>query len=200
MCVSVDKQIMMKKILLLSVVLTSMAVSAQTKHMVTVRDDIFTPKNLTINQGDTVVWTNVQGFHNVNGLQSTYTANTSDFGNSVAGPGWTYQFVFTNTGANNYQCDPHVGLGMVGTIQVNPVSSILDKTSKDYLINGLQLAGENITISNKAKPNLTVYSLTGILVANYKASNTLQIPSERGVYFIVVEDSGVPTVFKIQVQ
>ncbi len=31
---------------------------------------------------------------------------------------WTYDFTFNQVGVHDYQCDPHVGLGMVGTVTV----------------------------------------------------------------------------------
>ena len=35
---------------------------------------------------------------------------------------WTYTYIFTIPGSYTYQCDPHVGMGMVGTIIVNSTS------------------------------------------------------------------------------
>ncbi len=90
---------------------------AQTSHSVAVTSNIFTPKNITVNVGDTVVWTNSNGRHNVNGTQSTYPNNAEFFGNSPAS-NWTFSHVFTKAGMNDYQCDPHVGFGMIGSVNV----------------------------------------------------------------------------------
>lgn len=94
--------------------------AGQTTHMIGVTSNVFTPDEITINVGDTVLWTNTAGFHNVNGTQATYPLNPESFGNST-GTGWTYSHVFTVSGEYDYQCDPHVGLGMVGTITVMEV-------------------------------------------------------------------------------
>lgn len=91
---------------------------AQTTHQVEVSNFKFNPKNLTINVGDTVVWTNIQGTHNVDGLTSTFPDNPESFGNSV-GSDWVYSFVFTKAGTYDYHCDPHASSGMTGTITVN---------------------------------------------------------------------------------
>jgi len=190
----------MKKTLLLAALIWSVASHAQTKYMVTVRSNSFTPKDLVINQGDTVVWTNVQGFHNVNGLQSTYPSNTSNFGNNVAGPGWTFEHVFVITGNNDYVCDPHAGFGMVGTVLVNPVSSISAIKTENFVIGGLQKAGETITISTTVKPKLTVLSLGGREIFKVAASAVLNIPSEAGIYFVLVEYATQKNVFKILVE
>ncbi len=95
--------------------------AGQTSHMVDVKSNIFTPADITINEGDTVVWTNTEGRHNVNGLQSKYPSNPESFGNDV-GTGWVYSHVFTMPGNYDYNCDPHVALGMVGKVTVQELT------------------------------------------------------------------------------
>ncbi len=88
-------------------------------YIVEVTSNVFTPKDLVIQVGETVEWRNVQGFHNVNGTTNTYPNNPESFGNGGASSAaWTYQYTFTTPGVYDYQCDPHVGVGMVGTITV----------------------------------------------------------------------------------
>jgi hypothetical protein len=82
---------------------------------------VFTPDELKINAGDTVEWRNIDGFHNVNGTQTTYPTNPESFGNNT-GVDWTYSHVFKVPGTYDYQCDPHVNLGMVGKIEVKSES------------------------------------------------------------------------------
>lgn len=92
-------------------------VLAQTKHIVEVSNNKYSPKELQVTVGDTVEWKNIQGYHNVNGKISTFPDNPESFGNGL-GSGWTYKFVFNVPGKYDYQCDPHVGFGMVGKIEV----------------------------------------------------------------------------------
>jgi len=92
--------------------------NAQTRHDVTVSDYEFSPSQLEVMSGDTVVWTNTEGEHNVNGTTGTYPSNPESFGNDV-GSGWTYTFVFTMPGTYDYHCDPHVGMGMTGQVVVS---------------------------------------------------------------------------------
>ncbi len=99
------------------IILIASPVFGSTKHVVMVTEYKFTPAELTISVGDTVEWKNMGGYHNVNGTQATYSMNPESFGNSP-GSGWTYSHVFTASGKYDYQCDPHVGLGMVGMIEV----------------------------------------------------------------------------------
>jgi plastocyanin len=100
----------------------SLSLNAQTTHNVAVTSNVFTPSQLTINVGDKVIWTNTQGSHNVNGSKATYASNPESFGNSL-GTNWTYEFTFNTAGTYDYQCDPHVGMGMVGKVIVNAKSS-----------------------------------------------------------------------------
>lgn len=88
-------------------------------HIVEVSSNEFSPKDLVINEGESVRWMNVQGTHNVNGSLATYPDNPEGFGNGAAASGsWIYDYTFNVAGVYDYQCDPHVGLGMVGTVTV----------------------------------------------------------------------------------
>ena len=79
----------------------------------------FTPADITINVGEVVGWTNQGGNHNVNGSLATYPDNPEGFDNGAASTDtWTYSKTFTIAGVYDYQCDPHAGLGMVGTVTV----------------------------------------------------------------------------------
>ena len=94
--------------------------------------DVYIPSNLpAVQVGDTVIWNNIGGYHNVNGTQTTYPNNPESFGydmsswfTMVGNPtsSWIFTHVFTIAGTYTYQCDPHVGMGMIGTIIVNSIS------------------------------------------------------------------------------
>lgn len=96
-------------------------------HTVQTSGMTFTPDSITINLGDTVTFINTGGNHNVNGTTSTFPSNPASFGNSL-GTGWTFTHVFTVAGTYDYQCDPHVGMGMIGKIIVSPATSNLSYT------------------------------------------------------------------------
>lgn len=112
----------MKKLftLLFILSLTTLAMS-QDFTVETVGSTGFSPENLTITVGQTVQWVNTGGSHNVNGTTATFPNNPESFGNAVSS-GWTFDHTFMTAGSYDYQCDPHVGLGMVGTITVLPLS------------------------------------------------------------------------------
>lgn len=102
--------------------ISSLSLTAQMSHKVTVSSFQFSPQDLTITAGDTVIWTNSSGNHNVDGKTSAYPNNPVSFGNAL-GTSWTYKFVFTTAGTYDYKCDPHVSLGMIGKVIVNPKST-----------------------------------------------------------------------------
>ena len=99
-----------------------------TNHSVTTVGNTFSPANITVNIGDTVTWSNGGGSHNVNATLATYPNNPEGFGNSVSNSSWTLQHIFSIPGTYNYQCDPHTGMGMVGTVVVNTISTPSDLT------------------------------------------------------------------------
>lgn len=82
-------------------------------------EKIFTPQNVTIFVGETVLWKNEGGHHNVNGSIVKFPNNPDSFGFSEPSDTmWTYQFTFTKTGSYDYVCDPHEAEGMVGKVIV----------------------------------------------------------------------------------
>ena len=91
--------------------LTALASAARAAtHNVTVSSYQFDPPVLTIAPGDTVVWTNVEGFHDV-------VAGDGSFAGPL-GAGWTYSRTFGEVGTFDYYCSPHLSFGMAGTIIV----------------------------------------------------------------------------------
>jgi uncharacterized surface protein with fasciclin (FAS1) repeats/plastocyanin len=101
----------------------------------------FTPANLTIESGETVVWVNYSGTHNVNGISSTTGANWSNpetfstpvVSGSMAGV-CMGSFTFTVPGTYQYDCSvgSHAASGMVGSITVTPPPS---NTVVDIIVN-----------------------------------------------------------------
>lgn len=87
-----------------------------TIHDVTVSDFVFTPEFIQIEVGDIVRWTNVDGFHNVDGNQTDFPDNPEAFGNEPGFPGWVYEHTFSIEGTYDYQCVIHPF--MLGQVEV----------------------------------------------------------------------------------
>lgn len=96
--------------------------SSITVHNVAVGSNFFNPASLTITEGDSVVWTNTGGTHNINGTTATFPNNPVGFTNGAASSAaWVYGFKFDVPGTYTYQCDPHAA-SMTGTITVLPLN------------------------------------------------------------------------------
>lgn len=185
------------------IVFSTLSLVAQKKYLVSVTDYKFTPKDLTINVGDTVEWTNTGTMgHNVNGTQTTFPSNPESFGIPV-GLNWTYRFVFKTAGHYDYHCDPHAAFGMVGTVTVNPA------TAADVLAEGnLSLypnpASEYIDLlfSEKNDGILKIYSMTGTLVDQKVLPNNVQSYRynlnglKKGYYFLKINAADKTHVMK----
>jgi len=82
-------------------------------HLVRMVNFAFQPNVLTVNVGDTVLWTNtVATFHNAVSSNSAWVASAT-----FPSPG-TFAVTFTNAGTYGYFCTPHRFSGMTGIITV----------------------------------------------------------------------------------
>jgi len=84
-------------------------------HQVSVISFRYEPAELTIQPGDTVVWRNTGGVHNVVADDNSFTNG------AVSSAAWTYSRTFTTAGQVGYYCAPHGapgGIGMAGRITV----------------------------------------------------------------------------------
>lgn len=134
MSVYISNHMNMKNLYALLITLLPVGLFGQTSHEIEVFSFGFDPMQLTIQAGDTVVWTNTGGSHNVNGTIETFPENPEGFGNEVGDAPWTYSHIFTIEGTYDYQCNPHAGI-MQGTIIVEGnVSSTSNLTSKSVSV------------------------------------------------------------------
>lgn len=130
----------MKRILTLIFTLAAFIQLQAQDHTITVSNNVFTPENLTVQVGETVQWTNTQGFHNVNGGTDVYPSNPEGFDNGTASSdAWTFEHTFTIPGTYTYQCDPHAGVGMIGSITVEGGGN----TSSDIVITEIMYNSPN---------------------------------------------------------
>ena len=101
---------------------------SQTTHTVNAGGYYYSPTNLTIELGDSVVWINDGGYHDVNGDINSITDqpfnNPETFDSPAIGTigGVIFSYRFTVAGTYNYDCSvgSHAANGMVGSVIVNP--------------------------------------------------------------------------------
>lgn len=180
----------MKQITFLAIILVliTTGLKAQVKYTVVASGMSFTPSSLIINQGDTVEWNNVSGFHNVNGTQATFPSNPVSFGNGAAGAPWTYTFVFNTLGNYTYMCDVH-GISMSGTITVQtPVQITEVDAQKNIKIFPNPATDCFIIDANQSIITVSIYDITGKLVKkSYQSTKIDVVDLQKGIYILDIE-------------
>ncbi|QTN38384.1 T9SS type A sorting domain-containing protein [Cryomorphaceae bacterium] len=143
-----------------------------TTHNVDVGNFFYNPSDFNINSGDTIIWTQSAGTHNVNGSQATFPNNPESFTNgSAAGGSWTYKRGFTTPGSYNYHCDPHASF-MSGSFTVLAVSN-------NSSISNLSAGSYSCTITDANGLSTTV-TYTLAQPSALSASETISDPSNFG--------------------
>ncbi|MEJ6777490.1 MAG: plastocyanin/azurin family copper-binding protein [Crocinitomicaceae bacterium] len=192
----------MKNFTLLSlIILVSVKCLGQTTHTVNSGSFYYTPASLTIDVGDSVVWINDGGFHDVNGANNSITNEpynnpvifNSDATNDIDAV--IFSFKFNVPGVYNYDCSigEHAASGMTGLVIVEaPLNSINEIISKDIYIYPVPV-NDVINIhgieSLKNIKSLDILSLEGNKVLTFENSSySYDISSlSDGVYFFVIE-------------
>jgi plastocyanin len=89
----------------------------------------FTPSTLTINQGDTVTFTNDGGFHNVVADDGSFRCARGCDGDGQGGNGapsddaWSVPIRFAKAGTFHFHCENHAAMGMTGTVTVRATTA-----------------------------------------------------------------------------
>ena len=108
---------------LLLLLASALPAAAATHSMTAMPNFTFEPASLTINQGDTVNFSNLGGFHNVlaSGAATFRCANGCDDqggdGNASAAA-WSFSRTFSSAGTVNISCQVHASSGMTAVITV----------------------------------------------------------------------------------
>jgi len=196
---------MQKRLTTFLFLLTSTILFSQITHDVTVQNFSFSPQTLTITTGDIVRWTNISGTHNVRANDDSFY-----FGPAAPAP-WEFTHTFTTSGDFPYYCEPHLSMGMTGTIIVqNPVGVQDD----DIVVDHFELEQNfpnpfnpstriRYSVPNASFISLKVYDVLGnevaIIVNEEKPAGDYQLNFDAstltgGVYFYqLISNSFVDT-------
>ncbi|MGB1170209.1 MAG: T9SS type A sorting domain-containing protein [Flavobacteriaceae bacterium] len=178
----------MKKTLLLFFTLFSFALSAQTTHNLGwANDGSSDNQQITIEVGDTIIWTWGAGTHNLRATSGTESFDSGYF----TGAGNTFTYTFNQVGSTNYVCDPHAG-NMNGTVTVTSTAGITKNNllSFDMYPNPVSdiLTVQLPTGTEKAEVSIIDY--TGRLVSSKTISSndtSIDVQSiSKGIYIIRV--------------
>ena len=98
----------------------TVTVTAETVEVGTV-DLTFVPPDVVIKVGDSVHWTGLSGgFHTVAEVDDALAVAWNNGFHSAAAAS-EFSFTFTAPGLFHYICEPHVGVGMRGTVRVRAI-------------------------------------------------------------------------------
>jgi len=104
-------------------------------HEVTVRNFRFDPNDLSIQPGDTVRWSNVEGFHDVTEDNFAWASET--------GIGWVFERTFESTGEIFYHCTVHSGPGQPIQTSMNGRITVKSPVEIPSFADGFELASRS---------------------------------------------------------
>jgi plastocyanin len=159
---------------LLLALFTITVYNAQTTHTINTGSYYYTPSTLTIDVGDSVIWINDGGNHDVNGDINSIT--NQPFNNPVTFDSPTtstvgaviFAFKFTVAGTYNYDCSvgSHASAGMVGSVIVNAQSNTDLVIQGAMDLNAPSSSNDGKAIHFVANANITDLSVYGFNVSN----------------------------------
>lgn len=179
-------------------------IKTQTTYTVNTGSYYYNPANLTINVGDSVVWINDGGFHDVNGNINSITGQPFNNPETFDSPPTSstgaviYGHRFTIPGSYNYDCSvgSHAASGMVGSVLVQ---SVLDTALILHGVIDFDLPSGGATgkaIHLYAVNNITDLSTYGLGVANNGGGTDgqeytfPQISVTQGAHILLARDTG----------
>ena len=178
----------MKKTLLLFFTIISFTLSAQTTHNLDwANDGSSNNQQITIDVGDTIIWTWGSGTHNLRATSGTESFDSGYF----TGAGNTFTYTFNQVGSTDYVCDPHDG-NMNGTVNVTSTAGISENNLLSFEMYPNPVSDLlNIQLpTGTEKAEVSVFDYTGRLVSSkIISSNDTAIDVQkisRGIYMIRV--------------
>ena len=178
----------MKKTLLLFFTMISFTLSAQTTHNLDwANDGSSNNQQITIDVGDTIIWTWGSGTHNLRATSGTESFDSGYF----TGAGNTFTYTFNQVGSTDYVCDPHDG-NMNGTVTVTSTAGISENNLLSFEMYPNPVS-DLLSIqlpTGTEKAEVSVFDYTGRLVSSKTiSSNDTAIDVQKiskGIYMIRV--------------
>jgi plastocyanin len=155
-------------------------------QIVTVQNHVFTPSTFTINLGDTVKWTWINGSHTTTSLG--IPSGAAAWNHSINTNNKTFIYVPTVAGLYNYKCTPHQAIGMVGNFTVAsscpPASAQISASSATTFCNG-----GSVLLTSSTSANIAAYQWKkgGTNIAN--ATSSTYTTTVKGSYTLMVTNN-----------
>lgn len=157
-------EIMKTKLLSFILVMALLHVNAQTTHNLDWFTGVGSNVDLTIEPGDTVIWTWTSQNHTVENVEGS-SVETFDSG-FLEPNGSTFSHTFNVVGANAYFCGVHGAASMSGTITVVENLRTKEENTNAFIIESNPVNTKlNIRFPlNIPKGEITIYSLLGKII------------------------------------
>jgi len=110
----------------------------------------FSPKNVTVTQGDSVTWVNRDS------VNHQVLATGGQFVSAILKPGQRYSFTFNSPGAYNYEDELHIKLTGKITVKVAPPTLTL-AVSQPSIVYGTKVTLTGTISSHAAGQQVTIY-------------------------------------------
>jgi len=187
----------MKKILFLIFLFANAGINAQISHTINTGGYYYAPSLLTIDVGDSVIWINDGGNHDVNGNISSINGQPYNNPETFDSPATNvvgaviFAYKFTVPGTYNYDCSvgSHAANGMVGSVIVTDPSTNINKAIANYLIypnptsEYIYLSGINGDSKSK------VYDITGNLLQSTSDKKIDLSSYPNGLYIVNIRSN-----------
>jgi len=188
---------MKTRLLSLVCLIAILSVKAQTTHNLNWFTGIGSTVDLTIDVGDTVIWTWTDALPHTVENDAVNFVEAFDSG-VLTGNGETFSFTFNVEGANDYLCGIHGAISMSGTITVQNNLSIDDvEISSFKILHNPVSETLNLEIPQNIQNGLvTIHDILGKKVQSQDFNNEIRIILDvssfsNGLYLVTVESDGI---------
>ncbi len=187
---------MKTKLLLILFVIGIFSLDAQTTHNLNWFSGIGPNVDLTIEPGDTVIWTWTSPNHSVENDPAGSSLESFDSG-IIFPTGTMFSHTFTVVGSNDYYCGVHGAASMSGTITVEPALGVDEYSISDFTISP-NPAKDHMNIElprGLENARVQVFDVLGNILVNQTISGfaaRMNVSNwNNGIYMVRLSSDGV---------
>jgi plastocyanin len=204
----------MKNLFLIAILSLTTMVLFSAQHTITNSGFTFSPSEITIQPGDTIVFSlgNIHNAVEVN--KATWDANESTSNGGFSLPLGGGSTSFPNVGTYYYVCVPHASMRMKGIIHVATLSGVLTKTmnvnAEVFPNPANKILNVNYTLKSPSEVKISLLGLTGeevsVLSEGFQNSGEHNLSTEQiqdvqpGLFLVKIEAGEAVLVKKIIIQ
>lgn len=153
----------------------------------------FNPSNLTINLGDTIVWTWFEGTHTTTSTQIPNGATSWD--ELLSNNSTEFSYVPAVEGSYDYKCSPHASMGMTGHFTVINTSGLTENKLEGATLHGSLLGNDQLLVRfnlpAQEAVSVRLYDLIGNVVSTLMDNVRQPAGSFEEKYFLPSLRSGI---------